>query len=179
MYRLVTYSGGRALVLCTSYSRMRYVYDTTSPHLPYPLLCQGDAPRAELIRQFQTVGNAVLFATRSFWQGIDIPGEALSLVIIDRLPFPVPSDPVVAGREQLVRAEGGVPFRDLMLPEATLALKQGIGRLMRSETDRGVIALLDSRLLHKSYGHEVLAALPPARVTAQRGEVKAFFARPA
>ncbi len=179
VYRLVTYSGGRALVLCTSYSRMRYVYDTTSPHLPYPLLCQGDAPRAELIRQFQTVGNAVLFATRSFWQGIDIPGEALSLVIIDRLPFPVPSDPVVAGREQLVRAEGGVPFRDLMLPEATLALKQGIGRLMRSETDRGVIALLDSRLLHKSYGHEVLAALPPARVTAQRGEVKAFFARPA
>lgn len=178
VYRLVTYSGGRALVLCTSYSRMRYVYDTTSPHLDFPLLRQGDAPRAELIRQFQAARNAVLFATRSFWQGIDIPGEALSLVVIDRLPFPVPSDPVVAGRERLVREQGGVPFRDLMLPEATLALKQGIGRLMRSETDRGVIALLDSRLLHKGYGQEVLAALPPARVTAQRGDVKAFFTPP-
>lgn len=175
IYRLVTYSSGRALVLCTSFGRMRYVYDTTKPHLSYPLLRQGDAPRAELIRQFQAAGNAVLFATRSFWQGIDIPGEALSLVIIDRLPFPVPSDPVVSGRERLVREAGGVPFRDLMLPEATLALKQGIGRLMRSETDRGVIALLDSRLLHKSYGEEVLAALPPARVTTQRADVKAFF----
>ncbi len=179
VYRLVTYSGGRALVLCTSYGRMRAVYETTSPHLPYPLLRQGDAPRAELIRQFQAAGNAVLFATRSFWQGIDVPGDALSLVIVDRLPFPVPSDPVVAGRERLVREQGGVPFRDLLLPEATLALKQGIGRLMRSETDRGVIALLDSRLLHKSYGQEVLAALPPARVTTQRAEVKAFFAPPA
>ncbi len=179
VYRLVTYSGGRALVLCTSYGRMRYVYDTTSPHLSFPLLRQGDAPRAELIRQFQTAGNAVLFATRSFWQGIDIPGEALSLVVIDRLPFPVPSDPVVAGRERLVREQGGVPFRDVMLPEATLALKQGIGRLMRSETDRGVIALLDSRLLHKAYGQEVLAALPPARVTPNRADVKTFFASPA
>ena len=117
----------------------------------------------------------MLFATRSFWQGVDIPAEALSLVVIDRLPFPVPTDPVVAGRERALRASGGEPFNQLMLPEATLALKQGVGRLMRSETDRGVIALLDSRLLHKSYGRAVMAALPPGRVTANRLDVKAFF----
>ncbi|MFZ1550551.1 MAG: ATP-dependent DNA helicase [Anaerolineae bacterium] len=175
VYRLITYSGGRALILCTSLARMRYLYDTVSPHVKFPLLRQGDAPRAELIRQFQAAGNAVLFATRSFWQGIDIPGEALSLVVIDRLPFPVPSDPVVAGRDRLLRASGGEPFSQLMLPEATLALKQGVGRLMRSESDRGVIALLDSRLLHKFYGRSVLAALPPGRVTSDRLDVKRFF----
>jgi ATP-dependent DNA helicase DinG len=175
VYRLITYSGGRALVLCTSLARMRYLYDTVSPHVRFPLLKQGDAPRADLIRQFQAAGDAVLFATRSFWQGVDIPGEALSLVVIDRLPFPVPSDPVVAGRDRLIRAGGGEPFYQLMLPEATLALKQGVGRLMRSESDRGVIALLDSRLLHKFYGRSVLAALPPGRVTTNRLDVKAFF----
>ena len=175
VYRLITYSGGRALILCTSLARMRYLYDTVSPHVRFPLLKQGDAPRADLIRQFQAAGDAVLFATRSFWQGVDIPGAALSLVVIDRLPFPVPTDPVVAGRERALRASGGEPFYQLMLPEATLALKQGVGRLMRSETDRGVIALLDSRLLHKFYGRAVMAALPPGRVTANRLDVKAFF----
>ena len=175
VYRLITYSGGRALILCTSLARMRYLYDTVSPHVKFPLLRQGDAPRADLIRQFQAAGNAVLFATRSFWQGVDIPGEALSLVVIDRLPFPVPSDPVVAGRDRQLRASGGEPFYQLMLPEATLALKQGVGRLMRSESDRGVIALLDSRLLHKFYGRSVLAALPPGRVTSDRLDVKRFF----
>ncbi len=175
VYRLATYSGGRALILCTSLARMRFLHETLSPHLKFPLFKQGDAPRAELIRQFQAAGNAVLFATRSFWQGVDIPGAALSLVVIDRLPFPVPSDPIVAGRDRAIRANGGEPFYQLMLPEATLALKQGVGRLMRAESDRGVIALLDSRLLHKSYGASILAALPPGRLTNNRLDVKAFF----
>ena len=174
--RLVHASRGRALVLCTSTRRMHQLYDTLEPRLPYQCLRQGLASRGALLDEFrnQTDGS-VLFATRSFWEGIDIPGEALSLVVIDKVPFAPHRDPVYQHRAQRVREAGGNPFLEYSLPEAILTLKQGVGRLIRTETDRGVMAVLDSRINTARYARQILSSLPPARRTTQLQDVVAFF----
>ncbi|MEJ2212135.1 MAG: ATP-dependent DNA helicase, partial [Anaerolineae bacterium] len=174
--RLVRASRGRAFVLCTSRRRAEQLFDRVSPRLPYTSHCQGTASRSELLDLFRDdPEGAVLFATRSFWEGVDVPGEALSLVIIDKLPFAPFQDPVIAHRQQRIEAAGGNPFYEYMLPEAILALKQGVGRLIRRETDRGVMAILDSRINTKRYGTQVLASLPRARRTVRFEDVQRFF----
>jgi Rad3-related DNA helicase len=174
--RLVKASRGRAFVLCTSARRMRYLYDALWPRLPFSCLRQGLASRAELLEEFKShPDGAVLFATRSFWEGVDVPGDALSLVIIDKLPFAPFRDPVYQRREQRVREAGGNPFMDISLPEATLMLKQGVGRLIRTETDRGVMAILDSRIITARYGSQMAGSLPPARRTTRFADVFTFF----
>lgn len=179
IWRLIQASRGRAFVLCTSTRRMNELYDLINPHLEYNCYCQGSGmSRAELLELFQEdEDGAVLFATRSFWEGVDVPGAALSLVIIDKLPFAPHRDPVVQYRQQLVRDRGGNPFMEVTLPEAILALKQGVGRLIRTETDRGVIAILDSRVNTKRYGQQVVASLPKARRTRRIADVRRFFAQ--
>jgi ATP-dependent DNA helicase DinG len=177
--RLVRASQGRAFVLCTSARRMRYLYDALWPRLPFNCLRQGLASRAELLDEFKShADGAVLFATRSFWEGVDVPGDALSLVIIDKLPFAPFRDPVYQRREQRVRETGGNPFLDISLPEATLTLKQGVGRLIRTETDRGVMAILDSRIITARYGAQMRDSLPPARRTTRFADVATFFQQP-
>jgi ATP-dependent DNA helicase DinG len=173
---LVHTSQGRAFVLCTSTRRMRYLYDALWPRLPYECLRQGLASRAELLDAFRNhPEGAVLFATRSFWEGVDVVGDVLSLVIIDKLPFAPYRDPVYQRREQRVREAGGNPFLEVSLPEATLTLKQGVGRLIRTGTDRGVMAILDSRINTARYGRQMIASLPPARNTKRFEDVVAFF----
>jgi ATP-dependent DNA helicase DinG len=163
-------------VLCTSTRRVRQLFARLEPRLPFTCYRQGMASREELLDSFRSSpGGAVLFATRSFWQGVDIPGEALSLVIIDKLPFAPYQDPVIEYRQRRIREAGGNPFVAYLLPEAILALKQGVGRLIRAETDRGVMAVLDSRVNTKRYGHRVIESLPPARQTLQFEDVVAFF----
>ena len=174
--RLTLASRGRAFVLCTSTRRMRQLYEELWHRLPFNCLRQGLASRAELLEEFKDdPQGAVLFATRSFWEGVDVPGEALSLVIIDKLPFAPFRDPVYQQREQRVRAAGGNPFMDVALPEATLSLKQGVGRLIRAESDRGVMAILDSRINTARYGSNMIASLPPARRTTRFEDVVEFF----
>ena len=174
---LVRASGGRAFLLFTSYRGMDEAYRALRDALEgqYTLLKQGELPRGELLRRFRADGSAVLFATKSFWEGVDVVGDALSLVVIDRMPFSVPDDPVVATRVDRLKEDGGDWFNDLMLPAAILQLKQGMGRLIRSHRDRGVVAILDSRLARKSYGRRVIAALPPARLTRHIEDVEDFF----
>ncbi len=181
IWRLIQASRGRAFVLCTSTRRMNELYELISPHLEYSCYCQGNGlSRAELLDLFQNdAGGAVLFATKSFWEGVDIPGPALSLVIIDKLPFAPHRDPVVQHRQQLIRDRGGDPFNEMSLPEAILALKQGVGRLIRTETDRGVMAILDSRINTKRYGQKIVASLPRARRTRRIEDVRQFFAQEA
>jgi Rad3-related DNA helicase len=174
--RLVHASRGRAFVLCTSVWRMRYLYDTLWPRLPFNCLRQGLASRADLLEEFKSdPDGAVLFATRSFWEGVDVPGAALSMVIIDKLPFAPYRDPVYQRREQRLREAGGNPFLEISLPEATLTLKQGVGRLIRAETDRGVMAILDSRIITARYGAKMIDSLPPARRTTHFDDVATFF----
>ncbi|MDY7076382.1 MAG: ATP-dependent DNA helicase [Chloroflexota bacterium] len=175
--RLVRASRGRAFVLCTSTRRAGQLFETLAPRLPFACYRQGTASREELLDLFRNdASGAVLFATKSFWEGVDVPGEALSLVIIDKLPFAPYRDPVIQHREQRIREAGGNPFTQVMLPEAILALKQGVGRLIRAETDRGVLAILDSRINTKRYGSQVIASLPRARRTLRFEDVAAFFA---
>jgi len=174
--RLIAASRGRAFCLFTSYKTLDRVHELLAPKLGYPVLRQGEAPRPELIRRFRAQPGSVLFATRSFWEGVDVVGEALSLVAIDKMPFSAPDDPVVQARVERMKAECKDWFNDLMLPQATLQLKQGFGRLIRSSEDRGVVAILDSRLIRKSYGRQVIAALPPARRTDRLETVEEFFA---
>lgn len=174
--RLVQASRGRAFVLCTSMRRADQLFELLASRLPYSCYRQGTAPRNELLDLFRNdASGAVLFATKSFWEGVDVPGEALSLVIIDKLPFAPHHDPVVQYRGQRIRDAGGNPFVQYTLPEATLALKQGVGRLIRTETDRGVMAILDSRINTKRYGPQMIASLPRARRTLQFEDVQAFF----
>ncbi len=154
---------------------MRELHDRLLCELPYPLLLQGTAPRHLLLQQFRETPNAVLFGTSSFWQGIDVQGEQLSCVIVDKLPFAVPSDPIMKARTDAITAAGGNAFNDLQVPQAVIALKQGFGRLIRSLTDRGVLMLLDSRIRTTRYGATFLDSLPPYRRTDDITEVERFF----
>ena len=168
-------SKGRAFVLFTSYQVLRVVQPLVEMALSYPILVQGTAPRTELIERFRTTPNAVLLATSSFWQGVDVVGEALSCVIIDKLPFASPADPVTAARIEAVAAHGGDGFADYQVPLAILALQQGLGRLIRHRTDRGVLVILDPRLRTMGYGRRFLASLPPAPVTYELAAIERFF----
>ncbi|HZQ25022.1 MAG TPA: helicase C-terminal domain-containing protein [Terriglobales bacterium] len=173
--RLLEITRGRAFVLFTSYSQMNDVYQRLLGELEYPMLLQGDAPKSALLEEFRLTPHAVLFATSSFWQGVDVQGEQLSCVIIDRLPFAVPSDPVVAARVRAIDADGGNAFFQYQVPAAVITLKQGFGRLIRSLNDRGLVALLDNRILKKQYGRTFIESLPPYRRTTDIQHVEAFF----
>ncbi len=175
METLITHAKGRTLVLFTSLAAMDNAYHNLRDRLSYPLLLQGDAPRRKLLRQFSQDTHSVLFAVASFWEGVDIPGESLSLVIMDKLPFEVPSDPVIMARINRIQSLGGKPFFDFQVPRAILTLRQGAGRLMRTATDSGVIAILDTRLFTKGYGRQFLKSLPPSPVTRDLEDVAAFF----
>jgi ATP-dependent DNA helicase DinG len=173
--QLLEHSQGRAFCLFTSYTQMNELYERVRPRIPFPLLLQGTAPRSALLERFKNTEAAVLFATASFWQGVDVPGEQLSCVIVDRLPFAVPSDPVVAARVQALQEDGRNAFAEFQVPQAVLSLKQGFGRLIRTKTDRGVLALLDTRIQRMPYGKIFLESLPRYRVTHESSEVARFL----
>jgi ATP-dependent DNA helicase DinG len=173
--RLLESSQGRAFCLFTSYSQMNDLYERVRGRVSFPLLLQGTAPRSALLERFKNTDAAVLFATASFWQGVDVPGAQLSCVIVDRLPFAVPSDPIVAARVRALQDEGRNPFGEFQVPQAVLALKQGFGRLIRTKTDRGVLALLDIRLQRMPYGKIFLQSLPAYTTTHEIMDVERFL----
>jgi len=173
--RILEYSRGRAFVLFTSYQQMRLVYEQVSFEIEYPTLLQGTAPRTALLEEFRSTPHAVLFATSSFWQGVDVPGQQLSCVIIDKLPFAVPNDPVVNARIESIRKARGNPFYDYQIPQAAIALKQGFGRLIRSKSDRGVLVLLDHRITKQRYGQVFFDSLPDYRFSTSLEDVEKFF----
>jgi len=173
--QLLELSQGRAFCLFTSYSQMNDLFERVRTRVDFPLMLQGTAPRSVLLERFKNTPNAVLFATASFWQGVDVPGEQLSCVIVDRLPFAVPSDPIVAARVRALQEEGRNPFSEFQVPEAVLALKQGFGRLIRAKTDRGVLALLDTRIQRMPYVKIFLESLPRYRRTNDLEDVSRFL----
>jgi ATP-dependent DNA helicase DinG len=166
---------GRAFVLFTSYSVLRTVQRFVEMALPYPVFVQGSLPRSALIEAFRQTPNAVLLATSSFWQGVDVVGEALSCVIIDKLPFASPSDPVTAARIEAINARGGEAFSEYQIPLAILSLQQGLGRLIRHRHDRGVLAVLDPRLRTMGYGRRFMDSLPRAPITSDIRDIEQFF----
>jgi ATP-dependent DNA helicase DinG len=168
-------SGGRAFMLFTSHRALKQAAELISERISYPLLVQGDAPRTRLLEQFRELGNAVLLGTGSFWEGVDVRGEALSCVIIDKLPFASPGDPVLQARIDAMREAGGNPFMEYQLPQAVITLKQGVGRLIRDVNDRGVLVLCDPRLGSKSYGRIFIDSLPPMSKTRKLEVVQRFF----
>ena len=165
--RILNATEGRAFVLSTSVAGMQSLFENVWAEIDYPCLVQGSASKGQLLKKFRETPNAVLFATSSFWQGVDVRGEQLSCVIIDKLPFAVPTDPIVAARQRYIEDCGGSSFYEYSVPQAIIALKQGLGRLIRSTTDRGVLAILDPRLRTKGYGRTFLQSLPPCRVTSR------------
>ena len=172
---LLDASRGRAFLLFTSFANLHAVRRALSGTLPYPMLVQGDAPRTELLERFRDTEGGVLLATSSFWEGVDVVGDRLSLVVVDKLPFAVPGDPLVSARIDLVTSQGGNAFADYQVPMAILSLKQGLGRLIRSTADRGVVAVLDGRITRMGYGKRFLSSLPPYRLTHDPEEVVRFF----
>lgn len=176
--KILNATDGRAFVLSTSLAGMQSLYDLVMPELDYPCFLQGSAAKSRLLTLFRETPNAVLFATSSFWQGVDVRGEQLSCVIIDKLPFAVPTDPIVAARQRYIEDEGGSSFFEYSVPQAIISLKQGLGRLIRSTTDRGVLAVLDPRLRTKAYGRTFLKSLPPCHVTSDINELGRIFGSP-
>jgi ATP-dependent DNA helicase DinG len=168
-------SEGRALVLTSSYRALDELWERAAPRISYPALRQGEAPRERLLERFRDEVDSVLFATATFWQGVDVQGESLSLLVIDKLPFAAPGDPLVEARCERIAQAGGDWFSEYALPAAVLQLRQGFGRLIRSHGDRGVVAILDPRLHTRAYGRRFLSALPPCRVVDETGTVSAFF----
>jgi len=173
-------SGGRAFLLFTTLRALARARESLQAAierdgLDFPLLAQGEGSRTELLTRFRRLGNAVLLGSQSFWEGVDVQGEALSLVVIDKLPFAPPDDPLLAARLARIASEGGNPFMDYQLPQAAIDLKQGAGRLIRSESDRGVLMICDRRLVDKPYGRRIWQALPPMRRTRELGDVVEFF----
>lgn len=169
--RIIQVTHGHAFVLCTSNQSMSALYELVSSRVNFPCFLQGSMSKTGLLEKFRATPNAVLFATASFWQGVDVQGEQLSCVIIDKLPFAVPTDPIVAARSRFIEENGGRSFTDYSVPQAVITLKQGIGRLIRSRTDRGVIAILDPRLRTKPYGRNFLQSLPRMRITGDLQDV--------
>ena len=174
---LIEAAGGRALVLFPSISRLQRAHDLLRDRLTMPVLCQGEASRDVLLDRFREDETSVLFASMTFWQGVDIPGRSLELVILESLPFAVPDDPLIAAKSERAERDGGNGFRDVQLPHAALLLKQGFGRLLRSESDRGVVAVLDARLVTKGYGKFLRGSLPNVPVIGSVDEVRTFLAR--
>jgi ATP-dependent DNA helicase DinG len=174
---LLSMSDGRALVLFTSLNAMHNAYQDLAGTLPWPMHLQGSAPKAALLEAFRADTHSVLFAVASFWEGIDVAGESLSCVIIDKLPFEVPSDPVIMAQINQIREQGGNPFNTFQVPRAILTLRQGFGRLLRSGSDSGVVAILDTRLFSKSYGKMFMKCLPPSPLTRELADVQTFFCR--
>jgi ATP-dependent DNA helicase DinG len=172
---ILRHSRGRAFVLFTSYQQMQLVFNAVSLEIDYPTLLQGTGPRSALLEEFCATPHCVLFATSAFWQGVDVPGEQLSCVIIDKLPFAVPNDPVVSARIENIRRAGGNPFYNYQIPQAAIALKQGFGRLIRSRSDRGVLALLDNRITKQRYGQVFFDSLPDYGFTTRIQDVEEFF----
>ncbi len=172
---LLHITSGRAFLLFTSYANLHDVHDKLESTVPFPLLAQGTAPRSVLLREFRETPNAVLLATASFWQGVDVSGDTLSCVVIDKLPFASPRDPLTAARMENIEQNGDNPFSEYQVPLAILALLQGLGRLLRHRSDRGVLALLDPRLRTKGYGKRFLDSIPPAPVTHKLSDVERFF----
>ena len=177
MAQVVRISSGRAFLLFTSHRALRraaeILQDDSS--FEFPMLVQGNAPRSRLLEDFSRLGNAVLLGTATFWEGVDIRGSDLVLVAIDRLPFASPGDPMLAARLELIRNNGGNPFRDYQLPQAVLSLKQGVGRLIRDYDDYGVVMICDPRVREKSYGRTFLQNLPPMPVTSDLDDIRNFF----
>ena len=173
--KLLELTRGRAFCLFTSYSQMNDLFERVRNRVSFPLLLQGTSPRSALLERFKNTPGAVLFATSSFWQGVDVPGDQLSCVIVDRLPFAVPSDPIVAARVSALQEEGRNAFQEFQVPQAVLALKQGFGRLIRTKTDRGVLALLDNRLERMAYGRIFLESLPKYATTHELRDVARFL----
>ena len=173
--KLLEISEGRAFCLFTSYAQMKDIFERVSSRVEFPLLLQGTAPRSTLLERFRSTPNAVLFATATFWQGVDVPGAQLSCVIIDKLPFAVPSDPIVAARVRALQEDGRNAFAEYQVPEAVLALKQGFGRLIRSKTDRGILAILDNRIQRMRYGRIFLESLPGYSTTHDLADVARFM----
>jgi ATP-dependent DNA helicase DinG len=170
-------SEGRAFILFTSHRALQQAAEALQDKIDYPLFIQGDAPRSQLLDEFRRSGNGVLLGTSSFWEGVDIRGEALSAVIIDKLPFAAPNDPVLQARLELIRKQGGNPFADYQLPQAVITLKQGIGRLVRDVADRGVLMIADPRLRTRGYGKVFINSLPEMPVTENIEDVVSFFTR--
>jgi len=177
LQELFRYTRGRAFVLFTSYRNMQEVFAQMQGKVPFPLLIQGSRPKTRLLEEFRERPGSVLFATASFWEGVDVQGEALSCVIVDRLPFAPPDEPVVAARIDRIRKQGGDPFRNFQVPMAIIALKQGLGRLIRTRSDSGALCILDTRILTKWYGKTFLRSLHTGPLTRDPGQIKSFFDR--